>query len=370
MNLIIIIGAIQGLICSLVLFLSKNADRNSRLLGAVILLISMACFSMYFLLTGLRNQYFLFNVFYFVLPLIIIMPVGPLLYLYTASFCKKQVLNGKRHFLPALSELIPYLLGLIFLIGGAAGSIAEGNKQSWINVIDGFHMYLDIPRWIVVSVYVYLSWRLLKHSKLKTRSWPFQLITGMSVFQVIWLTHLIPYIIPQTSDKLLEVLNWYPIYLPTSVLVYWLSINGYIQHVAKAGRSSYSTSGISNIDVSATMNILTNLMDEDQVFLDPKLTLQKVVDLSGLTQKQISLVLNQHHNLSFNDFVNHYRVNALKERLRSQGNANLTITGIAFECGFNSAATLNRVFKQIVGITPRAYQLQHSKKVDQNSTHI
>jgi AraC-like DNA-binding protein len=35
---------------------------------------------------------------------------------------------------------------------------------------------------------------------------------------------------------------------------------------------------------------------------------------------------------------------------------NLTILGIAFDCGFNSKSTFNSVFKQFTGLTPSGYK--------------
>jgi AraC-like DNA-binding protein len=97
------------------------------------------------------------------------------------------------------------------------------------------------------------------------------------------------------------------------------------------------------------------------MFLDPELTLSHVVKATGIRQKTISAVLNQHAGKSFNEFVNQYRIEELKKRLlKSQ--SHLTITGIAFECGFNSQATFQRTFKQFTGVSPTEFLAQQQKK--------
>jgi AraC-like DNA-binding protein len=65
---------------------------------------------------------------------------------------------------------------------------------------------------------------------------------------------------------------------------------------------------------------------------------------------------------NFNEFVNQYRLAAVKKKLLESGNEHLTITGIAFECGFNSQATFQRVFKQTTGVSPTQFLAQHSRK--------
>jgi len=45
-------------------------------------------------------------------------------------------------------------------------------------------------------------------------------------------------------------------------------------------------------------------------------------------------------------------------------NSNLTIAGIAYDCGFNSQPTFHRAFKSITGITPKEY-LQKNSQIQQ-----
>jgi AraC-like DNA-binding protein len=96
--------------------------------------------------------------------------------------------------------------------------------------------------------------------------------------------------------------------------------------------------------------------------LNPELTLNEVVKITGITQKTISAVLNQHAGKSFNEFVNEYRVEEVKRRLSGSYPEHLTITGIALECGFNSQATFQRTFKQFTGVSPTEFLAKQSLK--------
>ena len=58
---------------------------------------------------------------------------------------------------------------------------------------------------------------------------------------------------------------------------------------------------------------------------------------------------------NFNDFVNAYRVEAFKAMLKENKHEQLSLLGIAQECGFNSKATFNRVFKKLTNTSPTEY---------------
>jgi AraC-like DNA-binding protein len=91
--------------------------------------------------------------------------------------------------------------------------------------------------------------------------------------------------------------------------------------------------------------------------LNPTLTLAELSAYTGLAPRLISFTVNNGFGRPFNEVVNHYRVEAVKQRLaRPAEVARLTLLGIAFECGFNSKTTFNRIFKQFTGLAPSDYR--------------
>jgi AraC-like DNA-binding protein len=97
-------------------------------------------------------------------------------------------------------------------------------------------------------------------------------------------------------------------------------------------------------------------MEEDKLYLNAGLTVNTLAQHVSIPTKTISAILNQHLNKSFNEFVNEYRVKAVKEKIQQPAMDHLTIAGIAFECGFNSQATFQRTFKQIAGMSPSEFK--------------
>ena len=59
--------------------------------------------------------------------------------------------------------------------------------------------------------------------------------------------------------------------------------------------------------------------------------------------------------MNFNDFVNHYRIEAIKEKLNNGEHNTSTLLGIALDCGFNSKATFNRAFKKSTSLSPKDF---------------
>ena len=84
LNTIILLGSIQGFIVFGLLFFSKKNQRANRLLAVLILLISLACFNLYANYVNWFGSPLLRLIFQ-VVPLVTVMPFGPLMYFYIRS---------------------------------------------------------------------------------------------------------------------------------------------------------------------------------------------------------------------------------------------------------------------------------------------
>lgn len=105
---------------------------------------------------------------------------------------------------------------------------------------------------------------------------------------------------------------------------------------------------------------LIELLRDEQMFLNPKLSLLEVAQAAGYTTHIISEVLNIHMETSFYDFVNDLRVEEAKKKLTDGTLERETILAIALDSGFNSKSSFNRVFKQKTGHTPSQFAKQTS----------
>lgn len=97
------------------------------------------------------------------------------------------------------------------------------------------------------------------------------------------------------------------------------------------------------------------VMQEAQPYLNPGLSLSELAEQVQLPSHQLSKVINDGFEKNFFDFVNGYRIEAFKERIRSSAHRERTILSLALEAGFNSKTAFNRAFKKHTGQTPREF---------------
>ncbi|WP_315816677.1 helix-turn-helix domain-containing protein [Paraflavitalea speifideaquila] len=366
-NTIILLSIVQGFILCGLLYFSSGQQTANRILAALIGIITLACLNIYLLDAAWINTHLVLQLLAGALPLVLIMPLGPLIWLYVqASLDTAFKLSRKHylHFYPVSLDLLPYMTILLADIGLLAGGLSKG-QRSWVgDLVDSYNVYADIPRWASVTFYCWLSRQYIAQHRLKqeaiaeaTASWLQQFLLVFLVFQGIWLVYLVPYIIPATRQWLLDTVSWYPVFVPLAILVYWLGFKGYLVHY-KGLREAGSKSNLAQVsrlpDTTAQQYIerLRQTMEAEKLFLDPSLQVGSLAQQAGIPAKSVSAVLNQHLNKSFSTFVNEYRVAAFKKRIMEAGTDLLTIPGIAMECGFSSPATFQRIFKQLTGTTP------------------
>jgi len=371
-HILILLGFLQGVIMSMLLLFSKKRSRPNRLLGTLILLIALACLNLYLFESPRFTDDPILNLAGNLIPLVIIMPVGPLLYFYVKSTIDPSFRISRKqrlHFLPVIIDCGPQL-SIVIYFAAALLDFSIPAPDFLGRFIDSYNVYADIPRWGSITIYLWLSARYLatvSAEKEPHAQWMRQFIRLFLVFQVIWFVYLVPYVIPSLTDKVLNTVDWYPVYIPLVVLIYCLGIKGYLMAPAEAPVARKVVAPPPVKLIAEAEPLLKKAMEQDRLYLDPELNLAFLSRHTGLPQKTISLILNQHLQKSFNEFVNGYRVEAFKQNVRELRQDNMTILAMAFDAGFNSQATFQRAFRSHTGMSPREYmtlQLEKQPKPD------
>lgn len=107
---------------------------------------------------------------------------------------------------------------------------------------------------------------------------------------------------------------------------------------------------------------LLEWMKQEKPYLAPELTISALSEQLQVGEEYLSGILNAKLHRNFFDFVNQYRVDEFKMLCSNPENDKLTLIALAFDSGFNSKATFNRVFKNATGLTPSAYKQSVSEK--------
>lgn len=123
----------------------------------------------------------------------------------------------------------------------------------------------------------------------------------------------------------------------------------------------YKKSLFSNQELESYKERLQNLMEEDQVFLDPELSLRSLAQFMNLPANHLSQLLNEGFQQNFANYVNTYRLENFKAKLQDSKSSHLTLLALAYDSGFNSKTVFNTFFKNKMGLTPKAYWNQVNK---------
>ena len=120
--------------------------------------------------------------------------------------------------------------------------------------------------------------------------------------------------------------------------------------------SNYKNSGLSDEKTDQIFVRLKLHMDEKKPFLKEDLSLAALAAELEITANQLSQVINQKTSSNFFNFINSYRVATVKEKFKDPALAAYSILGIAYDSGFRSKSSFNKIFKETTGQTPLQYR--------------
>lgn len=107
-------------------------------------------------------------------------------------------------------------------------------------------------------------------------------------------------------------------------------------------------------ELLAKVNMLTDRRD---VISDPELSLKKIADMARSNTKYVSFAINKTYNKNFRTYINEKRImEACRMLTDNEHYGHMTIQAIYEEVGYTNAASFNRTFKKINGMTPAKYK--------------
>lgn len=140
-------------------------------------------------------------------------------------------------------------------------------------------------------------------------------------------------------------------------LLFWLTRVSPEQLQFKAlAKPASSESGIDPKD-AALHRRLMQAIDHEKVYLRPGLTIEGLAELLKAPSHQLRHLINAGLGYrNFAAFLNGYRLDHAKTALADDDRARDTILAIAYESGFASLQSFNRVFKDVIGQTPTDFR--------------
>jgi AraC-like DNA-binding protein len=103
-------------------------------------------------------------------------------------------------------------------------------------------------------------------------------------------------------------------------------------------------------------------MEKEKLYLNEECNLQSFSQLVNESSNIVSMIINQHFNTTFPDFLNQYRVQESIKMLSELKDKKYSIEGIAYECGFGNRTSFYNAFKKHTGMLPNEYKLAINEK--------
>ncbi len=312
----------------------------------------------------------------FFVPFMQVLLIGPVVYFYTKSLLNADFKLSKKdyiHYIPAILYAIYSLIVFVTdkIILNEYYFYADGRDKDLANWYQATGL-VSMSFYLVLSLRLYSNYKKLLFDKVSyAETLLFKWIRNfMIAFLSILILRALFFI---TNPNWGEFGSQFWHYIAFSFIFYYIAITGYsniIKQTALFNEKlktinifddedlvSKNTIKPSHTDKDLTLwkDKLSRLMTEKHIFENPRLTLSDVAKELGTTTKTISSVVNSEFNMNFNDFINHYRIEAVKDKLDKGEHNKSTLLGIALDCGFNSKATFNRAFKKSTSLSPKDY---------------
>lgn len=147
--------------------------------------------------------------------------------------------------------------------------------------------------------------------------------------------------------------------LLTSAIIYILAYAVVLNPdlLAPGFRRRYKNSReIDDREADQWMERLLAAMTERKVYKNPDLNLEILARETQVPKNQLSRLINEKLEKSFNDYINEFRIREFISLYNTPEYKAYNIYGIALEAGFNNKSTFNAAFKKSTGKTPTEFK--------------
>ena len=365
---------IQGLVLVSLLFWRYGKKRNPSDLFLGLLLL-VVCYQQICYTVGFMAWYDTFRntkINYWLIPMSV--AIAPLIYLYVRSITMSSFKFKKSdwwHFAIALT-LIVYRVSIYIYDSLQVGFAGTQNGYLKIHIDEAYVLtILSLVSFAQMLLYLAFTFQLFYNYRKKinaffSNTYKLELrwiLSFLIAFTLLFLYGSLQTIISTLITELSYV-QQYGLNIVMAIVVLYVGVRGFFTDTTKLKKLDFSftpqritvpehdeVSLISKDDIT----MVTSFMETEQPYLDPELNLIMLSRKLNLSRAELSETINSGLGKNFNDFVNGYRVDAVKQMLAEGKQEQLSLLGIALECGFNSKATFNRVFKKLAHISPTEY---------------
>jgi putative ABC transport system permease protein len=343
----------------LLLWFTRKANRPANRFLALALTVAALWLARIFAIDIGLAAYF---PFWSRLPFQFSLALGPLMYFYVRKITQPQYkfrFKDLLHFCPLLVEL------------GAHGlAIFESNKTGAETyntlVFEHLNPALQLMAFVSVMIYLHNCRKRIEnfYSQQKFNGndryryelrWINNLVTGFGLSWLLW----IPFVAVDYFYYSYRLTSqaYYPLYLLLMMVLIWMAARAFLRpQIGTITGTLPVLKPLLPADLRQKGAWLKKAVQANLYYQDPELSLSSLAEKLELTTHELSRVINTVLKKSFNDFINEFRVQAAARKMQDPAYDHITLLGIAYESGFNSQSTFNRIFKQVTGKSPIEYK--------------
>ena len=354
LSLFLAVAALHGLWLAVLLIAKARKQAGAGLLGLAFVFLSLYLGNYLLFLSGaIRSVPHLLGVFY---PLMFL--IGPSYYFFVRRSLQTGLAFGRRQ----LWHLLPFVWGVWKTV-----PLYLAEKEYKLRLIDWF--LLPEPgqyTWQMILVgndflyvllaYVLGAWSFARRHDGRQARWLRNFSMGFAGLILLdlglkFVLFFLKWPAPQ-FEYLMAGLLTVGIHL-AAYYAFDLQILPGVSTRAEQGK--YRTSPLTAGKMEEVGQALLELMERERPYLDPELRIADLATRLQLPPHYLSQVLSESLGLNFYDFVNRYRVEAVKQKLGDERYRHYSILAIGLECGFANKTTFNRTFKKMTGHTPSGF---------------
>ncbi|HZY81522.1 MAG TPA: AraC family transcriptional regulator [Cyclobacteriaceae bacterium] len=332
-------GALQGAVLSFFLLRKSRNDAARTFFALFLVVVGIQLTFKVFTKSWLWYNVNLLYLLSYSFPLLI----GPSLYLFFRSRDGKVDVTWSD-----LLHAVPFLWHLINTLTGELLNFYIIPRYVWVLPFPSYHL-------ISVVAYAIVSWKLIPVRELR------QFLVIVVIVETIILFTMMLMIMhnPDFPD-----VRW--LFISLTLLVYWISyklfdrpdlFQGVKQPVELKPEVTvkYAHSGLKK-DEADRIEVLIRDAIRQNLFLDSSISVDVMAKRFNVPRHHLSRVINERFQKNFNDLANGWRLEEARARLIDPKYKNLTISSIAYDCGFSSVSSFNTMFRRKFGTTPSAYR--------------
>lgn len=366
-SIIIILTFCQGLFLTVICTKSSSPNRQAKLFLVYLLLCaSLINLDAFLYVTGLY-RYVPFLIF----SALTILPLyGPLYYLYSKALIHKNFRLKWKDLLLFIPFIVVYFFMFPLIAADSANKAAILNAMFLLPIMPKYQI---LTVWHIISLLFFLlpaALAIRGHRKKRGNTFsPAEknTLSWLYFISALYFLHIISYSL-SVIYAMISGIHYGRATQITSlagtVFIYALGYRSLKQPgilyplpgPSREEKKKRRTISISDDEAKRCFERLEDLMTRKRLFLNPELTLHLLAEELSLSSYYLSYIINRFADKNFYDYINRYRIEEVKKSLADRENLNKTILSLAYDAGFNSKATFNKVFKNTLKVSPREYR--------------